>query len=237
MLTSAERDLIARAFANGPSVLLEEGYTQDDIHKFCSRPDVAAQFALLERELDLREELEARTRHTTRRQMSRLTPGAVAIVAQALAGPQYLTYKTPDGVTAIQTDAAGKPILIRPEVSMTQVRAAEVILETLGIPFGRARNEVSQSVGSKVGLLFRPPDAEVVVSVDDPLHENDAQRSLSRERVRTVIAVLSERVPALHQNLNENLGLVPQAPPKTPPPPPVKRKKAPRAAAKTKGSG
>jgi hypothetical protein len=216
MLTSAERELIARAFANGPSVLLEEGYTQDDIHKFCSRPDVAAQFALLERELDLREELETRTRHTTRRQMSRLTPGAVAIVAQALAGPQYLTYKTPDGVTAIQTDAAGKPILLRP---------------------GRARNEVSQSVGSKVGLLFRPPDAEVVVSVDDPLHENDAQRSLSRERVRTVIAVLSERVPSLHQSLNANLGLVPPASPKTPQQPPVKRKKAPRAAAKTKGSG
>jgi hypothetical protein len=231
MLTSVERELIARAFANGPAVLLEEGYSQADIEKFCSRPEVAAHFSFLERELDLREELDVRTRHSTRRQMSRLTPGAVAVVAQALAGPQYLTYKTPDGVTAIQTDAAGKPVLLRPEISTTQLRAAEVILETLGIPFGRAKNETGQNIGAKVGLLFKPTDTDVQVVLDDPLHENDAQRALSRERVRTVIAVLSGRVSEMHQNLNQNLGL------EVKPNPPVKRKKAPRVQAKTKGKG
>ena len=232
MLTAAERDLISRAFANGPSVLLEEGYSQEDIHKFCARPEVAAQFSLLERELDLRQELEERVRHTTRRQMSRLTPGAVAIVAQALTGPQYLTYRTADGVTAIQTDANGKPILLRPEVSITQVRAAEIILETLGIPFGRARNETQANVTAKVGLLFKAPDAEINVTIDDPSYGSDAQRSLSRERVRTAISMLAEKIPQLHDSLNENLGLV--APPTTSA---VKRKKAPRAAPKAKGKG
>jgi len=230
MLTAAERDLISRGVANGPSVFFEEGYTQEGIQKFCSRQDVAAQFTLLDREMDLREELDARTRHTTRRQMSRLTPGAVAIVAQALAGPQYLTYTTPEGTTAIRTDAAGNPIVLRAEVTPTQVRAAEVILESLGIPYGRARNDTGQNIGTKVGLLFNAPDTDVPVVQDDPLHENDAQRALSRERVRTVIAVLAGRIPEMHANLNVNLGL---AAPKSP----LKRRKAPSAAAKAKSKG
>lgn len=229
MLTSTERDLIARAFANGPSVLLEEGYSQEDVQKFCARPDVAAHFALLDREMDLRQELEERTRHSARRQLARLSPGAVAIVAQALAGPQYLTYKTAEGHTAIQTDAAGKPVMLRAEVTPTQVRAAEVIMETLGIPYGRAKNEAAPGVGSKVGMLFKVADADAMsVVADDPAYDNDAQRCLSRERVRTVIAVLSRDVVKMHDNMNANLRIgipAPSAP---------RRKKAPRGTSKSK---
>lgn len=206
MLTAAERDLIARAFAQGPSALIDEGFTPDEIAKFVMRQDVQAQLAMLKREMDVRQELEERTRHLTRRQMSRLTPGAVAILAQALAGPQYLTYEK-DGQRAITTDANGNPVLLRAEVLPSQLRAAEVVLETLGVGYGKAKNEISATTTGDVSILFKSPEAVPTISVDDPSYSSDAQRALSRERVRTVISVLSGRVPQLHENLKANLGI------------------------------
>lgn len=206
MLTAAERDLIARAFSQGPSALIDSGFGPEEIAKFVSRQDVQAHLAMLKREMDVRQELEERTRHLTRRQLSQLTPGAVAILAQALTGPQYLTYEK-DGHRAVQTDANGNPVLLRAEVLPSQLRAAEVVLETLGVGYGKAKNEVSPSVSGDISILFKSPEAVPTISVDDPSHGNDAERALSRERVRTVIAVLSGRVPQLHENLKANLGI------------------------------
>lgn len=228
MLTDAERDLLSRTFSGGPAVLVEEGYSEDDIRAFFKRSDVQAFWALLQRELDHRDALEIRSKFMLRRQLGTLSRGAVAILGQALAGPQYLTVRRDDGTVAVQRDARGNPILSRPEITGIQLRAAEVILESLGVPYARAKNDQAPGVGAGVDNLFKGGEESTVQIAEDPAHENPAQRALSRERVRSVIAVLASRVPELHEKLNENLGAVAAAKPKRKAPSGKKTPKGPK---------
>lgn len=216
MLNDHERSLINRTFAQGPAVLFEEGYDEDGVREFLSRPDVRAAFVLLEREMDSQEALSLRSRYVTRRSLSRLSQGAVAVLGQALAGPQYLMTEK-DGVQVAVTDAKGNPILRRPEVTPIQMRAAENIMDSMGIRYGAAKHNSTPGADVNVEILFKDPDTDAAVEIaDDPEHTAVAQKALSRERVRTVIEVLSEKVPALHENVKRNLGItVEPAAPKT----------------------
>lgn len=229
MLNDTERLLIQRAFSQGPAAFLDAGFTDAESAKFCARPDVRSFMALLERELDHKDALEVRSRYLARRALSSLSPGALAIIGQALSGPQYLTHKTADNVTAISVDANGKPILLRAEVTPTQLRAAELVMDGIGVPYTRAKNDQVAGIGADVTPLFKVGDAPATVVTDDPDHTLPSQRALSRERVRAVITVLSSRVPDMHRRLNENLGLV-SATASTESTPPKKRRK-PRAKA------
>lgn len=209
MLIEQERQLIVRVFAQGPAVMFEEGFSEAEFRKFFQRTDVQAQFALLQREMDFAGELDQRTKWTSRRQMARLQPHAVAVIAKALAGPQYLTKKTEQGITAIQVDATGKPIMTAAEITPTQIRAAEIILDALGVPYARAKNDsASQGATRKMDSLFKADDDTALVIATDPLHKEEHEHALSRERVRNVIALLATEVPKLHENLNEGLGVV-----------------------------
>ncbi len=208
MLTEPERSLIARTFAQGPAVLFESGYSPEAVRGFLDRPDVQAHFLLLQREFDHHDALQARTRVMARRSLSRLSPHAVAVLGQALAGPQYVMRTLPDGTEVPALDANGRPILARPEVLPTQLRAAEVILEALGVQCGKAKvQEVGAGADTGVSALFKSEDPEKVTLSQDQSHTSEAQRALSRERVRNVIEVLAAKVPALHKTVNDSLSL------------------------------
>lgn len=206
MLTEAERSLISRTFAQGPAVLFESGYSPADVRAFLDRTDVQAQFLLLQREFDQHDGLQARTRVIARRSLARLSPHAVALLGQALAGPQYVMHTLPDGTQVPQLDANGRPILLRAEVTNTQLRAAEVILEALGVQCGKAKvQEVGAGADTGVASLFKADEGAQVTVRPDPSHTSEVQRALSRERVRNVIEVLSSKVPKLHQSATESL--------------------------------
>ena len=203
MLTAQDEKLIRQSFSQGPSALLEAGFDPDEIGAFLRRPEVRAQFAILNREFDQEAALAARTRFLARRQLSGLRDGAVAVLAQALAGPDYLMVMK-DGERVIATDAKGMPILRRPEITPTQVRAAERIFDALGVGYQKAPNGgVAFSDGGVEALFDNAGDETQVVIEDDPEHTAEAQRALSRERVRTAIDLLARKVPGLHANVIE----------------------------------
>lgn len=226
MLTQQERELVSKLFAGGPGVLLDEGMSASDIAAFMARPEVASVYATLRREMDFQQEIEARTRHVSRRQISQLAPGAVAILAKALAGPQYLTYRTPDGGTAIRTDDKGRPILARAEILPSQLRSAEVVLDAIGVLFSPAKNDQANLSTGPMDAMLKQPDTKLAVSLDDPSHSNNAERTLSRERVRTVIECIAGRIPSVRAKLLEGQPAT-QAEPTKKKAPPRGRKKAP----------
>lgn len=230
MLTQQERELVSKLFAGGPGVLLDDGMSASDIAAFMARPEVAAVYATLRREMDFQQEIEARTRHTTRRQISQLAPGAVAILARALAGPQYLTYRTADGHTAVQTDAKGKPILARAEVLPSQLRSAEVVLDAVGVLFSPSKNDPSNVSTGPMDAMLKQPETNVAVSLDDPSHSNNAERTLSRERVRTVIDCIAGRIQSVRSKLIESQPATQAEPRKKAPP------RGPKKAPRSKGS-
>lgn len=215
MLTEHERSLIHRTFAQGPAILFEEGYDEAGVQEFLHRQDVRAAFAMLEREMDSQEALTLRSRYMTRRSISRLSQGAVAVLGQALAGPQYLMTEK-EGVQVPVTDAKGQPILRRPEVTPTQMRAAENVMDALGIRYGAAKHNSAPGADVSVEILFKETDTDAVAEIqDDPEHTEAAQKALSRERVRTVIDLLAHKVPELHENVKRSVGItVEPAPPK-----------------------
>lgn len=206
MLTEAERSIVHRTFAQGPAILFEEGFDEKAASDFLRRPDVQSEMLLLERELDHQESLAARSRYVARRQLARLTPGAVAVIGQALLGPRYLMRPDESGNQVIATDVDGKPITLRKEPTAQQLRASEMVLEALGVPHQRARNGEAQTTPN-IEILFRSTKETTAakIDVDDPALSKEAQRALSRERVRNVIEILAERVPALHQRAIESL--------------------------------
>ena len=207
MLTEAEQNLVQRIFARGPAALMEGGYTEAQAKAFLEREDVRAHILLLEREMDHAEKLEARQRRITRRSLDRLSDGAVAVLGQALAGPRYLTVEDEKTKQVqVQRGANGKPIIASPEPTPIQLRAAELILESQGVQKQKGKND-APSTDVSVEVLFKGDVDKAVEIGDDPAHTEAVQHALARERVRTVIDILAQKVPELHNNLRRNLGL------------------------------
>lgn len=191
MLTEADRQLLQRIFAFGPAALVEEGYDAKQAQDFLARSDVQEAWAALQREFDKQEVVFGHTRFTLRRQLSRLGPGATAILAAALAGPQYARSK--DGT--LLTDAKGHPIVVDPEPTFGQLHAAEDVLDRLDVA-GKTKDDGART---NINILFQQErEARVTLPVD-PTLETEEQRALQRERVRNVIETLRTRLPVLRQ--------------------------------------
>lgn len=198
MLTEADRQLLQRTFAVGPAALAEEGYSLADAHAFLARPEVQEAWAALQREFDKQEVVFGHTKFVLRRQLTRLGPGATAILASALTGPKYARDK---GGT-ILTDAKGHPILEEPEPTFGQLHAAKEVLDRLDVA-ARAKDEGART---NINILFQQDRRERVALAVDPALESEEQRALSRERVRNVIESLRGKLPSLRQRAEGLLG-------------------------------
>lgn len=239
MLTAEEQTLIRETFSRGPAALIEAGYDEPAMQAFLGRADVADYFAALDAELEHADALEVRTRYMAKRSLSRMSGAAVAVLGRAMAGPRYLRmpdkdHKERDGspVMTVVTNATGHPILRDPEITPVQLRAAEATLDYLGVSPGKVRP--AMDVDLNISILYDRGKPKITID-SDPLHDREADRALSRERVRNVIAILAGEVPQLKDKLDESLGLKParvkviDAPKKT-----VRKKK--KAKKKTRGS-
>jgi len=192
-LTQQEVSLIQRVAMLGPSALFDEGYDRDAAHDFMSRPDVRAELERLNLEFTHQEVLDALARFGTKRQLVKLAPGSVAVLARGLAGPRYA--RAADGT--ILRDVGGKPVLIEPEPTTTQMRAASEVLDRIGVE-GRRPNERLPAVN--FNILFREQETASVEIELDPELETAEQRALSRERIRTGIELLRNQLPAIRDS-------------------------------------
>ena len=196
MLSDSERALVRQAWSTGPGVLIEKGMSADDIRAFFGRPDVMHEIALLDAEFKHTKTLDARVKFVTRRNVSRLSDGAVATLARAMMGDQYMRH---DETGAIMTDAAGRPIMTEKAPSTTQVRAAEAVLEAVGVSNPKILIDRASGDVQPLTLL---ESAESKFEIDlDPTYVDEEQRALSRERMRTTIEVLMEKLPDIKERV------------------------------------
>jgi len=202
MLTEPERGLVRRLWSQGPSVLLDEGYTTAAMRKFIARPEVVAEMALLEEEFRHSKVISARTRYVTTRNLAKLSEGAAAVLARAMAGPVFDRHPE---TKAILTDARGNPILREAETSANQIRAATSVLGALGV--GDTRVHAEQHVGDfQINLLIESADEAPDLGAD-PKHTTEEERALSRERVRNTIEELLLQLPDIKEKALVGLGL------------------------------
>lgn len=203
MLTDQEHRLAVLSSYLGPAALIEEGWSPDAIAAFISRQDVLDVWKLLKREFDIHEGLRARAKHAALRNLFRMIDPASAVVAQALAGPEYRR----DERGNVVTDPRGTPLLVTAEITPTQLRAAELVLESSGVRDHRIRGDAATDPSLK--LLFSISDERAVEIEDDPEHSTEEQKALTRERMRTAIERLAPRLIAARSVVKRGLGLDP----------------------------
>lgn len=203
VLTDGERELAVRAFYQGPDALLSEGYTPEQTAAFIEREDVQVVILLLKRELDIHEGLKARAKFKFTRNLHRLIDGASAVIANGLAGPVY----SRDAQGHVLRDAKGHPILRHAEPTRTQLRAAKLVMDGVGISDYRIRSDAATDPSTK--LLFHTTEEEAFAVETDPMFETEEDRALSRERVRNAIEALVPRLTAARGKAKATLGIDP----------------------------
>lgn len=207
MLNEQERQLVKRAFAQGPAILLESGFTRETAIAFFERIDVKEEFALLEREFQNQDTIKARTKFISRRDLARLAGGATAVLARALAGPQYVR----DGTNKILRDAKGHPILVDPGADAVQLRAAEQVLDRLGVV---SDVEIEKGGDTSPTAFLGPVKADALAFSNDP-NVDPKEHALRRERIRNAILSIAGEVPAIIAKFNKATGLGPKKKPTT----------------------
>ena len=174
MLTEAERNLILRAFQQGPGALFDEGWDVSQVQSFLGREEVGHELRALELEFKQREGLEARTRYIAKRDLGKAAGGAVAVLAAALAGPEY--QRNPDGTIAL--DDKGRPKVLRAEITRNQQRAAKMILDGIGV--NGTLGLMQQRVEVNLNLLMKhhmEGDEEALVIPRDPNAETEEEQA------------------------------------------------------------
>jgi hypothetical protein len=192
-LTHQERMLVKNAFFRGPVALSEVGISPEGVGEFMRRAEVTAEFTLLAQEFDHQDVIADRTKFMARRELSRLVPGATALLARALAGPVYS--RNEDGTVAL--DENGKRMILEAEPTPLQQRAAEEILDILSVKSQKGEEMVQ---GKDMITMFYAAE-EVVNLQDDPHQHSEEERALSREKVRTVIELLTPKVQEIKEQV------------------------------------
>lgn len=198
MLTDSERKLLRAAWTTGPSVLADAGYSVDQIRGFFDREDVLLEMEALDREFKHAAAFDARTKYQTRKGLAQLAPGAVGMLARAMAGPKYAR-----GVQGeILRDARGYPIIQEAEPTGAQLRAAEIVVEAVG---GKDGKNEGHRGDIQIGVLIASTD-KVTIQHDESATTPE-QQALSRERMRNVIDRLMLRLPAVRERVAKSLPL------------------------------
>lgn len=202
-LTPEEKRLAQAVFHQGPALLFEEGWSRDRIAEFSQNADVQDVWQLLKREFDIHEGLRARGKFIAIRNLNRLIDPASAVLAQALAGPEYVRDKN----GTIQRDAQGRAMTVEAEMTPTQLRAAAFVLEGAGLHDHRILGDPASDPSLK--LLFAASDEDKTEVEDDPLAQTDEARALSRERVRNAITRLAPRIIDVRAKVKQVTGVDP----------------------------
>jgi hypothetical protein len=189
VLSYEERTLLRRSFAEGRSAFLEANYSAEMVEAFLAREDVRAEAASLQIEFNHQEALFGRATFLAKKQLAVLATSAAAILGKALAGPVYRR----DAQGNIVHDANGHAVMIDPGVNAVQLRAAENILDALGVS---PKQRVDRSADANLRAAIEAPRDTKIEHTDTTLATPE-ERTLSRERTRNVILRLAQRLPEI----------------------------------------
>jgi hypothetical protein len=207
MLTDQEVNLVRRAFAQGPAILLDEGFSVESATAFINRPDVKEAMGLLSRELGVADVTASRIKFLAKRSLAALVNPSVATLARALLGPSYA--RTPEG--HILRDAKGRVVLTDPGPTDVQVSAASQILDRLNVT-ADPKLAIVMSGGDVVSrLLPSPVSAKATALEADGLGNTEEERALSRERIRNVMLAISGDVPRIREEVQKKIPMLESA--------------------------
>ena len=168
-------------FTHGWAYFLRRGYSMDDVVVFINVPRVQVELTNLIAEYGEHEEMLSKARFTTLQQLAERADSAVRVMVTALKGPQY-GYESTEHGTAIARDEAGNPIILSPEPTPIQLKAAMETLRLLGIrpePVMSARVDMPDKPS-------KPVDAKIIEQA--MTIEGDAsEQAMSRERVLATV--------------------------------------------------
>lgn len=187
-LSTDEKKLIADAFALGGTILHERGMSDEQITAFVKRPEVRDEVERMCRDYADQDGMIERTRYGARRGLAAMSRDSVKVLRDALRGPVYLT----DPETgAVQFDVMGRPLVARMPPSPMQFAAAQDILTRLGVDTDA--DELSGADPDYAAIFARAANSVARIEYgEDCASEQD--RIMSRERMRTAILKLRQRV-------------------------------------------
>jgi len=195
-LTADEATLVNLAFFEGPAALLEAGIPPAAVGAFFEREDIQVELRLLKEEFDHHDALKVRAKFFIRRSLHRLIDPATAVLAMALAGPDY--HRDKNGIA--QRDSRGHFMVKQPEPTKVQVEAAKTVMTGVGLNDFRITSH--RGMDNQLETLFR--NEETARSVDyEELGQTEAEQILARERIRTAISKLAPRLPAAREEFRE----------------------------------
>jgi len=198
-LSPEERGVVVELFSRGASVLVELGWTITQVSDFLNRPEVRTQLDLLKHEFDNQEAIQSRVQFSTKRGLARLAPTAVSTLNRAMAGPTYI--RDPEG--RIMQDRHGNPLTRDAGITPTQLRAAEKVMECLGI---ESKVRIDIRADSNLDVLMKPAEiASARIDVEDTGGLDPKEQALARERVRNLIEKLGPRAADLAKAIQQKM--------------------------------
>lgn len=204
MLTDQETNLVRRVFAQGPGILLDEGYTIETASTFLAKPDVQLQLSLLTKEMSVADVTGSRLKFLARRHLAGLVNPAVATLARALLGPQYA--RDPQGV--ILRDTKGNLQVTDPGPTPTMIAASDSVLDRLNV-VPDAKTALILDGGDMVMRLL-PAVSKAQTKLENPqLGATEEERALARERIRTTVMRLLPAVQEIKKEVDAKLAVVP----------------------------
>lgn len=191
VLGKEDAELVGQVFSNGPSILIERGWSPSRIQDFLRRPVVVQQMQLLGIELQHQESLDLRNRFMVQRRLRRSSDQAVATLERALIGD---VPELDDNENQL-VDEHGRLLYTVHAPTEQQYDAATQILDRLGCRPLLARDLAGMGSDADVTLLLtRAAEDAAVKLVEDTEKASYSERSLSRERVRVVMEKLAGAV-------------------------------------------
>lgn len=198
-LKKEEIERITELFVSGPALLYEQGMNFAQVKAFLLREDVRAYMEVLRAEAMEQPALMERTKFSINRKMRRTAPLLMDILERALKGDEYLT----DPATGQQVkDGDDKPVLIREAPTQAQVVVAQDLLNRLGII---ANRDFDPLLDAGTGKVF--DRAIVPIEIVYEPGTSEADKTLSRERVRSIISLLSDQLPRIVKEANRTAKL------------------------------
>jgi hypothetical protein len=202
VLNEQDRLWVKLYFAHGPTALLEEGFREEDMRAFLARPEVANAVELLNQEFRYQQPLLDRAKFMVRRNLAKLGPHTVAVLGQSLVGPTYAR----DATGAVKLDTRGRPIMLQPAPTRTQVKAAEIVLERMGVEGDLAKINLGADTNMQQAYLKPHPRMEDAPKlVHDPSLVTEKERAVSRERIRNAIEALRSRLAGAKEKVDTAL--------------------------------
>lgn len=186
-MKNQDKELVERAFAGGPAVLIDAGMTPAQIAEFLGRTDVVQYMQALASEMEKHEGLMTRARFMARRMLARHVTDAVGVIRAALRGPLYM--RNPDG--SIMFDKFLQMPKIREMAPTTnQQQAAQDLLDRIGVA---PKQDLDNNAALSVNILFDSAAAKDKLAIG-PQNMTEEQKAQWREQIRDVMDTITAKL-------------------------------------------